>query len=194
MWPFFLILTLHSLVIFLFSHDFLLTRTELSSFSHCSDLSQANSSNPCSFPSQPEPEPEPDGKCWTRPTVDRLVMIVLDALRNPQLKSIPNLANDLQKVYLLMSRTNKDEPLNFGFEETREEKEEETSPSSGNDSSFLEDQQVVTNQPNDRFLPDYTAPPRPNPDETTIDISGVWTIIGTPLELCDPRILAMAAE
>ncbi|ONK70766.1 uncharacterized protein A4U43_C04F1310 [Asparagus officinalis] len=167
---------------------------------------------------------------------------------NPQLKSIPILANDLQKVYLLMSRTNKDEPLNFGFEETREEKEEETSPSGGNDSSFLEDQQVVTNQPNDRFLPelrysakkrraptvrvanilsdetcfyahracvqrwcnekgdimceichepykpDYTAPPRPNPDETTIDISGGWTIIGTPLDLCDPRILAMAAE
>ncbi|ONK79021.1 uncharacterized protein A4U43_C01F2060 [Asparagus officinalis] len=44
------------------------------------------------------------------------------------------------------------------------------------------------------YKPDYTAPPRPNPDETTIDISGVWTIIGTPLELCDPRILAMAAE
>ncbi|GFZ17563.1 RING/FYVE/PHD zinc finger superfamily protein [Actinidia rufa] len=37
----------------------------------------------------------------------------------------------------------------------------------------------------------YTAPP-PACDETTIDISG-WTIGGTPLDLHDPRLLAMAA-
>lgn len=44
------------------------------------------------------------------------------------------------------------------------------------------------------YKPDYTAPPaRANPDETTIDISGGWTITGTPLDLHDPRILAMAA-
>ncbi|KAJ1701356.1 hypothetical protein LUZ63_001135 [Rhynchospora breviuscula] len=40
----------------------------------------------------------------------------------------------------------------------------------------------------------YTAPPRTVPDETTIDISGTWTITGTPLDLRDPRILAMAAS
>ncbi|ONK60937.1 uncharacterized protein A4U43_C08F24310 [Asparagus officinalis] len=39
----------------------------------------------------------------------------------------------------------------------------------------------------------YTALPQPNPDETTIDISGGWTVTGTPLDLHDPRILAMAA-
>ncbi|XP_020259610.1 uncharacterized protein LOC109836128 [Asparagus officinalis] len=44
------------------------------------------------------------------------------------------------------------------------------------------------------YKPDYTAPPRPNPYETTIDISGGWTITGTPLDLCVPRTLAMAAE
>ncbi|CAL0308112.1 unnamed protein product [Lupinus luteus] len=38
----------------------------------------------------------------------------------------------------------------------------------------------------------YTAPPPlPNPDETTIDIGG-WTISGTPLDLRDPRLLAIA--
>ncbi|XP_057480572.1 uncharacterized protein LOC130767663 [Actinidia eriantha] len=37
----------------------------------------------------------------------------------------------------------------------------------------------------------YTAPP-PTCDETTIDMSG-WTIGGTPLDLHDPRLLAMAA-
>ncbi|OIW02142.1 hypothetical protein TanjilG_06737 [Lupinus angustifolius] len=38
----------------------------------------------------------------------------------------------------------------------------------------------------------YTAPPpRLNPDETTIDIGG-WTISGTPLDLRDPRLLAIA--
>ncbi|CAL5074348.1 unnamed protein product [Urochloa decumbens] len=38
----------------------------------------------------------------------------------------------------------------------------------------------------------YTAPPRPHPDETTIDISGGWTITGTAFDLRDPRILAVA--
>ncbi|KAL6953246.1 hypothetical protein U1Q18_016875 [Sarracenia purpurea var. burkii] len=39
----------------------------------------------------------------------------------------------------------------------------------------------------------YTAPPRPPPpDETAIDIGGGWTISGTPLDLNDPRLLAIA--
>ncbi|KAJ8772981.1 hypothetical protein K2173_028158 [Erythroxylum novogranatense] len=44
------------------------------------------------------------------------------------------------------------------------------------------------------YQPDYTAPPPPpQPEETTIDIGEGWTIAGTPLDLHDPRILAMAA-
>ncbi|KAJ1696685.1 RING/FYVE/PHD zinc finger superfamily protein [Rhynchospora pubera] len=44
------------------------------------------------------------------------------------------------------------------------------------------------------YKPGYVAPPpRPSPDETTIDLSGGWTITGTPLDLHDPRILAVAA-
>ncbi|PKA47107.1 E3 ubiquitin-protein ligase MARCH6 [Apostasia shenzhenica] len=42
------------------------------------------------------------------------------------------------------------------------------------------------------YKPGYTAPPRPPPDETTIDISEGWTVTGA-LDLRDPRILAMAA-
>lgn len=38
----------------------------------------------------------------------------------------------------------------------------------------------------------YTAPP-PQSDDTVIDISGGWTLAGTPLDLNDPRVLAMAA-
>lgn len=38
----------------------------------------------------------------------------------------------------------------------------------------------------------YTALPRVHPDETTIDISGGWTITGTAFDFRDPRILAMA--
>ncbi|KAI0488978.1 hypothetical protein KFK09_028819 [Dendrobium nobile] len=86
--PFFLILTLHSLAIYLFTRGFLLTRTELSSFSHCSDKSQS----PCSIPSPTNnanasflgdhpPKSGSNGQCWTRPAVDRLVIIILDALR-----------------------------------------------------------------------------------------------------------------
>ncbi|WOL02693.1 hypothetical protein Cni_G11412 [Canna indica] len=43
------------------------------------------------------------------------------------------------------------------------------------------------------YTPGYTSPPRVNPEETIIDISGGWTIRGTPLDLHDPRLLAMAA-
>ncbi|XP_068642806.1 uncharacterized protein [Aristolochia californica] len=44
------------------------------------------------------------------------------------------------------------------------------------------------------YKPGYTAPPpRAVPDETAIDISGSWTIAGAPLDLHDPRLLAMAA-
>ncbi|XP_028219388.1 uncharacterized protein LOC114401161 isoform X2 [Glycine soja] len=43
------------------------------------------------------------------------------------------------------------------------------------------------------YEPGYTAPPpRPQPEETTLDIGGGWTISGTPLDLRDPRLLAIA--
>ncbi|XWS34108.1 hypothetical protein CRYUN_Cryun21dG0011400 [Craigia yunnanensis] len=38
----------------------------------------------------------------------------------------------------------------------------------------------------------YTAPPSPRTEETAIDIGGGWTISGTPLDLHDPRLLAIA--
>ncbi|KAK6139344.1 hypothetical protein DH2020_026915 [Rehmannia glutinosa] len=42
------------------------------------------------------------------------------------------------------------------------------------------------------YQPGYTAIPRPPSDETTIDIGGVWQISGTPLDMHDPRLLAIA--
>ncbi|KAK9684550.1 hypothetical protein RND81_10G217600 [Saponaria officinalis] len=42
------------------------------------------------------------------------------------------------------------------------------------------------------YQPGYTAPPPPPPDETVIDISQ-WTISGAPLDMNNPRLLAMAA-
>ncbi|CAL9048922.1 uncharacterized protein LOC103978910 isoform X1 [Musa acuminata AAA Group] len=88
--PFLVILLVHSLAIYLFTRGFLLTRTELASFSHCSDLTHS----PCSSISSshrrsnftPPPDESPDElhqdrRCWTKPAVDRLVIIVLDALR-----------------------------------------------------------------------------------------------------------------
>uniref|UniRef100_A0A175YIC7 RING-CH-type domain-containing protein n=1 Tax=Daucus carota subsp. sativus TaxID=79200 RepID=A0A175YIC7_DAUCS len=42
------------------------------------------------------------------------------------------------------------------------------------------------------YQPGFTAPPRPQPEETTIDIGGGWHISGTPLDLHDPRILAIS--
>ncbi|KAL2462877.1 RING/FYVE/PHD zinc finger superfamily protein [Forsythia ovata] len=43
------------------------------------------------------------------------------------------------------------------------------------------------------YQPGYTAPPPIQRDDTTIEISGGWTIAGSPLDLRDPRVLAMAA-
>ncbi|KAL3840589.1 hypothetical protein ACJIZ3_025180 [Penstemon smallii] len=43
-----------------------------------------------------------------------------------------------------------------------------------------------------QYQPGYTAPPRPPSDETAIDIGGVWQISGTPLDMHDPRLLAIA--
>ncbi|GMJ10472.1 hypothetical protein like AT5G17250 [Hibiscus trionum] len=61
-----LIMFLHIIAVLIFTKGFLLTRTELPHSSHCSDLSQS----PCHSSS-----------CWTKPAVDRLIIIVLDALR-----------------------------------------------------------------------------------------------------------------
>ncbi|TKY54347.1 GPI ethanolamine phosphate transferase 3 [Spatholobus suberectus] len=68
-WPMWTTLLLHLLAILLFTTGFLLTRTELPYHSHCSDVSHS----PC-FSSD-------NGSCWTKPAANRLVLIVLDALR-----------------------------------------------------------------------------------------------------------------
>lgn len=95
------ILCLHAVAIFFFARGFLLTRTELSAFSHCSDVEES----PC-IRSSEEPgvnyeqievnfEERKEQKirvlndssgrvkqiCWTKPAVERVVIIVLDALR-----------------------------------------------------------------------------------------------------------------
>lgn len=74
---FFSVLLLHCVAILLFTSGFLLTRTELPHFSHCSQVSQS----PCGLPvSSPQSNHE-NVTCWTKPAVDRIVIIVLDALR-----------------------------------------------------------------------------------------------------------------
>ncbi|PHT62348.1 hypothetical protein T459_33797 [Capsicum annuum] len=43
-----------------------------------------------------------------------------------------------------------------------------------------------------QYQPGYTVPPRTVAEETIIDIGGGWQISGTPLDLHDPRVLAIA--
>ncbi|XP_075651995.1 uncharacterized protein LOC142622418 isoform X1 [Castanea sativa] len=73
-WVPWLILLLHIASILIFTRGFLLTRTELPFYSHCSDASQS----PCFSSSSSSPN---SSRCWTKPAIDRLVIIVLDALR-----------------------------------------------------------------------------------------------------------------
>lgn len=78
-WPFFLILFIHVIGILLFTRGFLLTRTELPHHSNCSDVSLS----PCIPPSSPSSSSSQAGNaaCWTKPAIDRLVIIIFDALR-----------------------------------------------------------------------------------------------------------------
>ncbi|XP_028773569.1 GPI ethanolamine phosphate transferase 3-like [Neltuma alba] len=78
-WPMWLTLLLHVVAIFLFTRGFLLTRTELPYYSSCSDISQS----PCfsSSDNLNSTTNSSDGSCWTKPAINRLVIIVLDALR-----------------------------------------------------------------------------------------------------------------
>lgn len=68
------IMVLHGVSILLFTRGFLLTRSELSKYSQCEDVAES----PCL--SHPH-DRNANGSCWTNPTVNRLVIIVLDALR-----------------------------------------------------------------------------------------------------------------
>ncbi|EYU22362.1 hypothetical protein MIMGU_mgv1a0214782mg, partial [Erythranthe guttata] len=68
------IMLLHILAILLFTRGFLLTRSELSQYSHCSDVDES----PCFSPPRDQTS---NGSCWNKPVVDRLVIIVLDAIR-----------------------------------------------------------------------------------------------------------------
>ncbi|KAL6990203.1 hypothetical protein U1Q18_015951 [Sarracenia purpurea var. burkii] len=84
---FLLILVLHCVAILLFASGFLLTRTELPNHSNCSDVSQS----PCVQPPPSVPLSDRENtslhpnfnsqRCWTKPAIGRLVIIVLDALR-----------------------------------------------------------------------------------------------------------------
>ncbi|CAK7356607.1 unnamed protein product [Dovyalis caffra] len=74
-WYSWVILVVHVFAILLFTRGFLLTRTELPYYSHCDDISQS----PC-FSSSSSVN-NTDSRCWNKPAVGRLVIIVLDALR-----------------------------------------------------------------------------------------------------------------
>ncbi|KAJ4749279.1 GPI ethanolamine phosphate transferase 2 [Rhynchospora pubera] len=75
------VLCLHCLGVYLFTRGFLLTRTELSAFSLPSDLLQAQA--PCcsesDLPSTTSTDQDLPG--WTPPTVDRVLILIVDALR-----------------------------------------------------------------------------------------------------------------
>ncbi|CAH9088478.1 unnamed protein product [Cuscuta europaea] len=87
------VFVLHGLAIYLFTKGFLLTRTELSQYSQCSDIHNSPCFQPpSSFINRKKEEHEETTKhsphvnnqsqsCWTKQSVDRLVIIVLDALR-----------------------------------------------------------------------------------------------------------------
>ncbi|XP_057979081.1 GPI ethanolamine phosphate transferase 3 isoform X2 [Malania oleifera] len=91
MWLFLFVITVvHGVAILIFTRGFLLTRTELPFSSHCSDVSQSpcfsSSSIPSSNSSANHHETTSSShhkrpRCWTKPAIDRLVIIVLDALR-----------------------------------------------------------------------------------------------------------------
>ncbi|KAJ4802575.1 GPI ethanolamine phosphate transferase 3 [Rhynchospora pubera] len=73
------VLCLHCLGVYLFTRGFLLTRTELSAFSLPSDLLQAQASCCSELPSTTNQDQDLPG--WTPPTVERVLILIVDALR-----------------------------------------------------------------------------------------------------------------
>ncbi|XP_023541944.1 GPI ethanolamine phosphate transferase 3 [Cucurbita pepo subsp. pepo] len=86
LWPFWAITIVHGVAILIFVKGFLLTRTELPFYSRCSDVSQSpcftsdslSGSNPSVPPSSDSAN---SSRCWTKPAVNRIIIIVFDALR-----------------------------------------------------------------------------------------------------------------
>ncbi|KAI6683592.1 hypothetical protein NL676_029505 [Syzygium grande] len=81
-WFFWAVMALHVAAVLIFTRGFLLTRTELPFHSRCSDVS----GSPCCPPRSGAAGSNGTGgggpeRCWTKPAVDRVVIIVLDALR-----------------------------------------------------------------------------------------------------------------
>lgn len=99
-------LLIHSVAILIFTRGFLLTRTELPFHSACSDVSLS----PC-LASSPRPNHDPNSysgsdlpnqnqpKCWTKPVVDRVVIIVLDALRFKKFRYISRIILTIAKAF-----------------------------------------------------------------------------------------------
>lgn len=90
-------------------------------------------------------------------------MVCFCILRNRLLKLIPSLANDLQKVYMLMSTADDDNPVHSYFKETCSENDGESSLSKERNFSSSEDQSADScapveplmgeNEPNDQLVP-----------------------------------------
>ncbi|XP_061989871.1 uncharacterized protein LOC133708427 [Rosa rugosa] len=79
-WVHWVMMLLHVVAILIFTRGFLLTRTELPNYSKCDDVSQS----PCFFEDQdhkPHNQSQNQKVCWSKPAIDRLVIIVFDALR-----------------------------------------------------------------------------------------------------------------
>lgn len=86
LWPFWAVMVIHGAAILIFVKGFLLTRTELPYFSHCSDVSQSPCFTPDSRSDNNSSVPHPydaanSSQCWTKPAVNRILIIVFDALR-----------------------------------------------------------------------------------------------------------------
>ena len=88
------ILSLHAISIFFFTRGFLLTRNELPLYSRCGDIyateaTVGRSSDQCdrvafednSCNCSRVSSDSETGNCWTRPLVNKVVILVLDALR-----------------------------------------------------------------------------------------------------------------
>ncbi|KAF2321987.1 hypothetical protein GH714_005233 [Hevea brasiliensis] len=89
-WCYWVVTVVHVVGILIFTRGFLLTRTELPYYSRCSDISQSPCFSPSHNNSYSSSSSDSDincsninqgQHCWTKPAVDRLIIIVLDALR-----------------------------------------------------------------------------------------------------------------
>ncbi|KAE8673228.1 transcription factor HB29-like [Hibiscus syriacus] len=124
---------------------------------------------------------------------DHLVLYVDRLVRPVPVRPVESEAGPLTEILAEEKEKEKDKEVVQGGEDDEDEGDEEDPLIQAAECRICQEEDSIKNLETPcPYQPDYTALPCRRTEETAIDIGGGWTISGTPLDLHDPRILAIA--